>query len=304
MARRTVPRREDRRPWGRRVVHALEAAAAYTAFGLVGLLPIRIASSLGGWIGRTIGPRLKVTERARRNLRAAFPENPAAEIERIVRAMWDNIGRTFFEYPHLERLRYGPGPADVEVIGREYADLLRTDGKPGIFFSAHLANWEVSALTAVRLGLPIHLVYREPNNPWMESLFARRNPGDIELIPKGSEGARRMLALLSAGEHLGMLMDQKMSDGIPVTFFGRDAMTAPALAQFALKFRCPVIPAQVERLEGPRFRVTVFPPMPLPASGDRKKDVAAMMAEVNQHIERWVRQRPEQWLWLHNRWPD
>lgn len=304
MARRIIPRRADRRPWRVRLVHAFEAVAAYAAFGLIRLLPLRAASSLGGWLGRKLGPRLKVTGQARRNLRAVFPEKSEGEIAGIVGAMWDNVGRTAFEYPHLERLRYaGPAP-DVEVRGVDHLELLKTDGKPGIFFSAHFANWEVAALTAVRLGLPVHLVYREPNNPWIETLFARRNPGDIELIPKGAEGARRMIELLRAGEHLGMLVDQKMSDGIPVKFFGRDAMTAPALAQFALKYNCPVIPAQVERLEGPRFRVTIYPPMALPASGDHETDIGLMMAEVNQHIERWVRKRPEQWLWLHKRWPD
>ncbi len=101
-----------------------------------------------------------------------------------------------------------------------------------------------------------------------------------------------------------MLVDQKLNDGIAVPFFGRDAMTAPALAQLALRFRCPVVPARVERLGGARFRLTIYPPMGLPDSGDHDADVSETMRRVNAHFEDWIRARPEQWLWLHRRWPD
>jgi KDO2-lipid IV(A) lauroyltransferase len=101
-----------------------------------------------------------------------------------------------------------------------------------------------------------------------------------------------------------MLADQKMNDGIALPFFGRPAMTAPALAVLALRFDCDVLPARVERLAGARFRLTVYPPLPLPRSGDHHADVAMLMILVNQTLESWIRDRPEQWFWLHRRWPD
>jgi KDO2-lipid IV(A) lauroyltransferase len=101
---------------------------------------------------------------------------------------------------------------------------------------------------------------------------------------------------------LGLLVDQKMNDGIEVPFFGRPAMTAPALASFALRFRCPVIPARILRLGPGRFRIIWEPDLALPDSGDRPRDVAAFMAEVNATVERWVRAEPQSWLWLHRRW--
>jgi KDO2-lipid IV(A) lauroyltransferase len=101
-----------------------------------------------------------------------------------------------------------------------------------------------------------------------------------------------------------MLADQKMNDGIPVPFFGRMAMTSSALAALALRFDCDVLPARVERLGGAAFRLTVFPALPLPRSGDHHADVAALMARVNRILEQWIRDRPEQWFWLHRRWPD
>jgi KDO2-lipid IV(A) lauroyltransferase len=130
-----------------------------------------------------------------------------------------------------------------------------------------------------------------------------RGDGD-ELIPKGTVAARRAIATLRRGTHLTLLADQKMNDGIPVPFFGRPAMTAPALAVLALRFDCDVLPARVERLDGARLRLTVFPPLPLPRNGELHADAAALMDLVNAALEAWVRDRPEQWLWVHRRWPD
>lgn len=291
-----------RRRW--RPIHALQAAGAYAAFAVARAMPLDAASALGGRLGRAIGPRLGVTDRARRNLRSAFPDSSPEEIEAIVGDMWDNLGRMALEFPHLDKLRFDGPDAHVEVVGAEYIDALRDDGRPGVFFSAHMANWEIGPLSAARRGLPVDMVYRAPNNPLMARLLNRRHPGQGELIPKGAPGARQMLARLKKGGHLAMLVDQKMNDGIAVPFFGRDAMTAPALAQLALKFDLPAIPSRIERLGGVRFRITFYPPLELPRTGDRRADVAAIMAEVNRHIESWVRERPAQWLWLHNRWPD
>jgi KDO2-lipid IV(A) lauroyltransferase len=101
-----------------------------------------------------------------------------------------------------------------------------------------------------------------------------------------------------------MLVDQKMNDGIAVPFFGRDAMTAPAIAELALRYDCTVLPARVERLPGAKFHVTVFPPHPLPTSGDKAADVLALMTTINATLEGWIRERPGHWFWLHRRWPD
>ncbi|MEE1569571.1 MAG: lysophospholipid acyltransferase family protein, partial [Alphaproteobacteria bacterium] len=94
------------------------------------------------------------------------------------------------------------------------------------------------------------------------------------------------------------------NDGIAVPFFGREAMTAPALAQLALKFGCPVVPAKVVRTGGAHFRLTLYPPLEMPASGDKQANVAALMRQVNELIEGWVRENPGQWMWVHQRWPD
>ena len=287
------------------LAYALQALAARLVLALFGALALDTASDLGGWLGRTLGPRLPVSRRARRNLARAFPEKSADEIATIVRGMWDNLGRVCAEYPHHGEIDVYADDGRVEVVGAETIELLRDDGVGGIFFAAHLANWEITPLAASQNGLALTHIYRAANNPYFEPLLRKlRAPLGGVHHPKGAAGAKKLIEALRRGEHLAIVADQKHNDGIAVPFFGRDAMTAPALAQLALKFDCPLVPTRVERLGGARFRLTIYPPMALPASGDREADVAETMRRVNALFEDWIRERPEQWLWLHRRWPD
>lgn len=290
---------------GRRIVERVEGAAARLTYAFFKLLPIDAASAAGGWLARAIGPHLGISKRARDNLRRALPGIAEAEIARIVRGMWDNLGRVVAEYPHLAELEIGVPGGRVESRGLD--DILAHFGPETryIFFSAHYGNWEVAPLATKQYGLDVVGIYRAANNPFVDRLIAEaRSVIGVELVPKGATAAKRALGALNEGKHLCMLVDQKMNDGIAVPFFGRDAMTAPALARLALRHDCIVVPVRVERLGGARFRLTADDPIPLPRSGDTKADTLALMTEVNAAVERWVRQRPEQWFWLHRRWPD
>lgn len=280
----------------------LEAAAARVLFVVLGALPVDAASGLAGGLLRLVGPRLKVSRVARRNLARAFPDKGPAEIEGIVAEVWENLGRVAGEFPHLGQLTRDR----VEVAGVEHLHAVRDDGLPGLFVSAHCGNWELPGTVAHGEGLPVTLVYRAANNPWIEDIYRKgRGPSAAGgQIRKGADGAREIMKVLKAGGHVGMLVDQKMNDGIAVPFFGRDAMTAPAIGRFAIKFGCPVVPVRVERLRGARFRVTFYPPLDYASSDDPHADTLELMTRVNALIESWIRERPGQWLWLHRRWPD
>ena len=289
-----APRFADRlAAWG--------AAFLFTAFNF---LPLDWASTLGGWLARRIGPFLGVSRHARRNISRAFPELSGTEIARVVAGMWDNLGRLAAEYPHLRKIRVFEPGGRVETHGIEHVDRVVAAGRRMIVFSGHIANWEIAMLAGVQYGVPIAQIYRAGNNPLLDRMIARFRGEGGELIPKGPLAARRAIDARRRGTHLSLLADQKMNDGIPVPFFGRPAMTAPALAVLALRFDCDVLPARVERLDGAHFRLTVFPPLPLPRTGKPHADAAALMACVNGTLEAWIRDHPEQWLWVHRRWPD
>ena len=283
----------------------LEGAGAVIFYTFFRFLPLDWASGLGGFTARTIGPRLGVSKRARENLRLAMPELPATEIERIVSGMWDNLGRVCAEYPHLRKFRAFADDGRIERNDRGNILATHDPNRRYIFFSAHYGNWEIAIRTATQAGFAVTAVYRAANNRIVDRLIAwARGSDGGELVPKGAVAAYKAFGALRAGRELCMLVDQKMNDGIAVPFFGRAAMTAPALARLALRFDCAVVPVRVERTRGAHFRITAEPALPLPRTGNDAADTLTLMTAVNGVIERWVRERPEQWFWLHRRWPD
>ncbi len=286
-------------PFLKRIRYALETVAAYAVYYIFKIIPLDIASAFSGWLIRKIGPHLAIHQVAVRNLELAMPEKTAAEKAKILDGMWDNLGRVIAEYPHLYHIRRNIELVDsLDAAGKEA-------GRPAIFFGAHLGNWEIVPIAAKFKNLPVHVVYRKPNNPGVDGLLRRaRKAGAEGQIEKGGAGARAILSTLKKNIAVGMLIDQKLSEGMPVPFFGRDAMTADAVAQFALRLSCNIYPCRVERLAGCRFRVTVLPPLDVHRTGDLQADARRIMTEANKIIEGWIRERPEQWLWIHRRWPE
>lgn len=265
------------------------------------------SSNLGGSVARTIGPLFPVSQVADFNLQRALPDLDAAKRAWIVRAVWENLGRTSAELPHLARLRRtneGPG---WELLGEEHLERLRAKGRQALFFSGHFGNWEMVLPIAAQLGLTVSGFYRPASNrrvnDIIQALRQRALGMNVSMFAKGANGARAALWHLERGGTLGLLVDQKMNDGIGVPFFGHTAMTAPALAQFALRFRCPIIPVYVVRLGPARFRLVCEPPLAVTLTGSKHADIYALTLAMNATLERWICAAPESWLWLHRRWP-
>lgn len=282
--------------------YGAEAALFLAFMGFFRLIGVDAASAIGGFIGRSIFSRTRVTQRARDNLALAFPEKSSAEREIIIRIMWDNLGRTVAEYAHLDKFDlHGPDPR-IQVKNVEEIDKIKDQGV--LILSGHFANWEIMPIAASRYGLDGAIVYRPPNNPYVDRYItrARARKGFAEQISK-HQGAKRIFTLLRGGKAILLLADQKTNEGIAVPFFGRDAMTTPAPAALALKLKVPVIFASNKRLGGARFAVTVYPPLTFMPSGDDDADMRAMTAAINLRLEEMVRADPAQWLWIHRRWP-
>jgi KDO2-lipid IV(A) lauroyltransferase len=282
--------------------YGAEAALFLTFMGFFRLIGLDAASAVGGFIGRNLFARTRVTERARENLARAFPEKSTAEREAIIAAMWDNLGRTVAEYAHLDKFDLsGPNPR-IRVENAAEAEKIR--GRGVLFLSGHFANWEILPIAAARFGLAGAVVYRPPNNPYVDRYIsrARARKGFAEQISK-HHGVKRIFTLLRGGKAILLLADQKTNEGIPAPFFGRDAMTTPAPAALALKLKVPVLFASNRRLGGARFAVTVHPPLGFQPTGNEEEDMRAMTRAINLRLEEMVRADPAQWLWIHRRWP-
>jgi KDO2-lipid IV(A) lauroyltransferase len=294
-----------RQRWLRqRLYYPVQAFFVFLIFSFFRFLSPERASAVGGRLASWIGPRLGKSRKALRHLALALPELPPERHREILHGMWENLGRVFAEMPHLDSL-WNETPRRIEMVGAEYFDLIRHSGRPALLISGHLANWELLGGGAAHHGCPITTIYRRPNNPYVDALLLRgRQASQVRLVPKGREGGMALVSTLIKKGTIGLLIDQKLNDGIPVPFFGHPCMTTPAPAQLALRYQCLVFPVRVERLEGTYFRITVCPPLPLPNTGDVQADIFHLTRTFNQLLEAWIRERPEQWLWLHRRWPE
>ncbi|HVV63703.1 MAG TPA: lipid A biosynthesis lauroyl acyltransferase [Pseudolabrys sp.] len=295
---------------GKRAGDAVIGAAAVGVLkGLRLAGPDRMADFCG-WLLRTAGPLLPEHRIGRANLAAAFPEKSSAEINRILRGVWDNLGRIGAEFAHLDRI-WDYDPDNPKANGRivlnepdiERFRILLNDGKPALIFAAHLANWELPAVCAATYKLDAALLYRRPNiagiDRWLRETRAV-NMG--ELIATGLDAPMKMAQALERGAHVGMLVDQYYVRGVEVEFFGRRTMANPLLARLARHFDCPIHGTRIIRLPGRRFRAELTDAIAPARDAEGKVDIAATMQTITSVIEGWVREHPEQWLWLHRRW--
>ena len=287
----------------------LEAWAARCLLRLFRALGPVGASNLAGGVARAVGPWLPVTRVAEINLRLALPVLDAGARRRVICGAWESLGRTVGEFPHIAKLKQKH--ADWSGMGHrrsgDVAEAWQNGGGPAILFSGHIGNWEMLPAACAAYGMPFSSMFRAAANPAIDALVIRLRQeaigAAVPMFSKGGTGARAALGHLKSGGALGLLMDQKMNDGIEATLFGRPAMTAPALAVLALRFQCPVIPGHVQRIGPARFRLVCEPPMALPDTGDRRQDIQIMTQAMNDILERWIVERPESWLWMHRRWP-
>jgi Kdo2-lipid IVA lauroyltransferase/acyltransferase len=266
-------------------------------------------ANLFGRIARSIGPMTREQKIGRANLTAAFPEKSPTEIETILAGVWDNLGRVGAEFAHLDHIwEYDsarPEDSRIEIETRSYElfTQLQLDGKPALIFAGHLANWELPAVAAVAHGLDTAILYRRPN-----IASADRVIQDIRavkmgtLIPAGRDAPLKLGEALKNGQHVGMLVDQYLTNGVEVTFFGRKTRANPMLARLLRQIECPVHGVRIVRLPGHRFRAELSEEVKPARDAAGQIDIQGTMQAVTSVIEGWIREYPDQWLWLHRRW--
>jgi KDO2-lipid IV(A) lauroyltransferase len=270
--------------------------------------PIKTAN-LFGCVARHIGPLTREHRIGRANLKAAFPEKSPQEIETILAGVWDNLGRLAAEFAHLDHIWEHdpacPEKSRIEILPRthELFAQLRLDGKPALVFAGHLGNWELPAVAAPAHGIESAILYRRPNiasaNRIIEELRAVKMG---TLIPAGRDAPIKMAEALRNGQHVAMLVDQYFTNGVDVTFFGRKTKANPLFARLLRQIECPIHGVRVIRLPGHRFRAEISEEITPVRDVTGQIDVTGTMQVITSVIEDWIREYPDQWLWLHRRW--
>jgi KDO2-lipid IV(A) lauroyltransferase len=268
------------------------------------MLPIDVASAVAGWTIEIVGPFTGAHHIADRNIRTALPELTDDERRGVLRAMWNNMGRIAGEYVHLKCLAESPTRVQIDDPQGLFARAA-SERTGALVLSAHFGNWEIFCLPGCRAGATQFDVYRAANNPGVDRLLkhARSDLTRGGLIAKGPAAMRESVSCLRKGHYVGMLVDQKINEGISVEFFGRKAMTTRAPALLAYRLGCPIFVVLVERIRGARFVIHVHE-MNVERSGNLGDDVERTTRDINAVLEAAIRAKPEMWMWVHRRWPD
>ena len=294
----------------RRLSDATLGFATVHALRLIRRFDPNVTANVGGAVLRTVGPWLPEHRVGRANLTAAFPEKSPAEIETILRGVWDNLGRVATEFAHIDRLwdyhrEHGRGRILDSDESEKIALRMRDDGKPALVFAAHLANWELAAVGPHAYGMDTTVLYRRPNVPAIsDAVIAMRSGCMGTLMPTSMDAPVKLADALKRGSHVAMLVDQYASQGVPVTFFGRRTRANALIARLARQIECPIHGLRVVRHPGDRFQLIVTEAIDPPRDAEGRIDVERTMQLITDVVEGWVREHPEQWLWLHRRWRD
>ncbi|WP_112941718.1 MULTISPECIES: lipid A biosynthesis lauroyl acyltransferase [unclassified Rhizobium] len=290
--------------------HFRQWLIAQVMFGFLNFLkifPADGAINFIDWLMRKIGPKMKRHKLILANLRNAFPEKSDEEINQIALGSWANMGRLAAEYVFLDRLfDFDPeksAPGRVEVSGIPiFLDLLENP-RPFIVFTGHTGNFELLPVAGAAFGLYVSVLFRPPNNPYVaQKVFDFRSARMGKLVPSHAGSSFALARQLEAEQGVGVLVDQKFGRGLKTEFFGLPVKTNPLLGKLVRQFNCEVYPARCIRLPGNRYRLEIEPKVELPRDANGNLDMVGTAQLLNDKVESWVREYPEQWLWYHDRW--
>ncbi len=288
----------------KQIRYSLEALMVLLGLLLFRLLGLKSASNFASFLAKIVGKKTSVQKLAKKNIVQSLPNLTGVEVSKILEGMWDNLGRVIGEFTHISKfsgkdlMKY----VSFDDESRKNVEYIKNNFRGGIIFSAHIGNWEIGPKIFIENGINVKTVYRPLNNVLVEKMTAKIR--GIDLISKSSKGNKQIINEIKNGNYVIILADQKISDGILVPFFGRKALTTASIAKLALKYNVPLIPARSIRVNKEfKFLVRVENPIEIADVKNTKgNQVIALTSLVNKTLERWIREYPEQWFWVHNRW--
>lgn len=274
-------------------------------FSIFKIVGFKNASNLGSVLGRIFGPLYRSKNITKKNLKYAFGDLDKKKESEIINGMWSNIGRNFAEYMFLKNFKINENSFDnIKINGKNYLDDIKKNNETVIFFSAHLANFELMALVLNNLNMKFATVYRPLNNFFLNPLmeYLRLKYICPIQIPKGIKGMREIIIKFNDGYSIALLVDQRLSEGPRISFFNEPAHTTTIPAQLALKYNCKLVPLSIERKETVNFEMIVHEPFKIKKTENNDQDIKNVTLKINKILEEMIIKSPKQWIWSHNRW--
>lgn len=287
-----------------KIKHLFELALVLPIYFLFRIIPLSLSSFLIGNLLPVIGKFHKSNQTAIDGLRLCFPDRSENEISKIASESWENLGRTAGELPHITSYNNNKihelcaisGIENVEVAEKKSAE----NATGFILVSAHYGNWEIASRMLLALNPNTALIYRKANNPYVENLIQKmRNRYTNFIIPKGDRGGvKDIVKHIKSGGRLGILLDQKSSDGVEVEFFNQKVKASNTVGELAIKFNCPIVMGRVIRDDRTKLNFVLKFDSPIFPENKTAEQITQIIYSTYEH---WIKEYPNQWFWQHNR---
>ena len=282
----------------KKIKYFFEALFIYTFFLIGKLLGLSLSRKFFSFIFKKIGPLIKSETIISKNLDISHGNISLEEKMNIISNMWSNYGMTFIEYIFLNRFKNESTHINIE--GEKILLEISKKNKPVIFFSGHFANFELMSMELTKKNIKLATIYRPLNNfflnPFMEHL--RRTYVCKNQIKKGVPGVKKSIEYLMQNHSIALMIDQRVSEGEKVSFFGKLALTTTLPAQLAIKYNLDLVPIFIEREKDNIFKMRVFKPI----KTSNFKNKLEVSEKLNRVLESMIVKNPKQWIWTHNRW--
>ncbi len=289
----------------RKVIHYFSYVCLLVLFLFFKIIGKKNSSGLTAFIFALIGPYTKYHDRAIKNIKFVWPRIIDNKLKIILSGMWSNIGRNFGEFIFLDN--YKPlEDINTKIVGKKILKRIslmnKKKNKGIIFFSAHYGNWELAPVVINSMGLEVLTIYRKSNNKYINNLIQKVRENYSCYTPKGDLGAKQSFLWLRKGKSLALAMDQKLNEGKPIKFLGKDSFTASAIAELAIRMNLDIVPIKVSR-EKFSNKITFYNKIKNPPRNlSHQNKVVFILEQVNDTLSNWIKEKPEQWLWIHRRW--
>ena len=287
------------------IKYFFEFITIISLFSIFKLIGLKNASNLGGILGKFFGPLFRSKHTIEQNIKIGLGELDKKKESEIINSMWSNIGRTFAEYVFLKDFKFNKTNFNhMKINGTNYLNEIKKNNETVIFYSAHLANFELMAMELDKSGIKCAAIYRPLNNFFLNPLmeYFRMKYICPNQIPKGRLGMREIIGKVKDGYSIALMVDQRVSEGPRTLFFNKPAHTTTIPAQLALKYDCKLVPISLERKDGPNFEMTIHNPYKIQKTGNDQEDTKNITLKIKHIIEKMIIKNPKQWIWSHNRW--
>ena len=269
-------------------------------FSLFKILGLSISSALGGKLFEKIGPLFRSKKLIHSNLKKAFPDISLDHLNRITKMMWNNYGRVFAEYMFIKKFREDRSNKNIIIEGQEILEDIKKKNKSVVFISGHLSNFELMAMHIEKSGIKLSAIYRPLNNIFLNKIMERIRKKYIckYQIKKGIGGMKKLMHLKKLNYSTALMIDQRVSQGIRSDFFNQKALTTTIPAQLVKKFKIPIVPIFIERINNINFKIVIKNPITF----DNEETTKTITDKLNLVLEKMISYKPELWIWSHNRW--